>query len=66
MKPRLLTFDEVRRRVPFTRQWLRELDARGEFPKRVALGPRRVAWREDQIDAWIDGRTAKADGSEAA
>ena len=39
----------------------------GEFPRPVALGPRAVAWREDDVLAWIelrkprgsDGRTSE-------
>lgn len=30
--------------------------AAGEFPTAVKLGERAVAWRESDIDAWIDSR----------
>ena len=32
--------------------WRREKD--GEFPKRRRLGPTLVAWRSDEIEAWIE------------
>lgn len=53
---RLLTYEQVRERIPFTRQWLSELERRGQFPKRVKIGPRRVAWREPEVDDWIATR----------
>ena len=30
------------------------LEAKGEFPKRRRLGPTLVAWRSDEIEAWIE------------
>ena len=32
--------------------WRREKD--GEFPKRRRLGPTLVAWRSDEVAAWIE------------
>lgn len=32
------------------------MEARGEFPTRVRLSANCVAWVEDEIDQWIDGR----------
>jgi prophage regulatory protein len=37
--------------------WRKERD--GEFPKRVPLGDRSVAWDESEIDNWIEERKAK-------
>ncbi|MBT2791208.1 helix-turn-helix transcriptional regulator [Paraburkholderia strydomiana] len=34
------------------------LISRGEFPKQIKLGRRIVAWREAEIDAWIESRAA--------
>lgn len=31
----------------------------GKFPKAVALGERSVAWRSDEIEAWINERRKK-------
>ncbi len=30
----------------------------GDFPQPVKLGPRAVAWRRSEIDAWIGSRTS--------
>jgi predicted DNA-binding transcriptional regulator AlpA len=32
------------------------MEKRGEFPQRVTLGENRVAWWEDEVDAWIESR----------
>ena len=37
----------------------------GTFPKQVILGPRRVGWRESQIEKWISTRGDPADGINA-
>lgn len=47
--------------------WRRERD--GEFPKRRRIGPQAVAWRSDEIEAWLDSRPAVhvgSDGDDAA
>lgn len=36
-----------------------QLERDGLFPKRVAIGPRSVAWREEEIRIWIDARQRK-------
>jgi prophage regulatory protein len=45
---------------------LRKLWERGEFPKPFNLSPRRIAWREEDIDAWIEGKIAAAARKAAA
>lgn len=37
---------------------IRKLEGRGEFPTRIQLGPRRVAWLEREVLAWRDARSA--------
>ena len=34
------------------RRWVRE----GNFPKPIKLGANCVAWRRDEIDAWLESR----------
>jgi len=29
------------------------------FPKAVQIGPRSVAWRSDEVEAWINARQSK-------
>jgi prophage regulatory protein len=35
---------------------LRLMWKRGDFPEPIHLSPRRIAWREADIDAWIEAR----------
>ncbi|WP_345884990.1 helix-turn-helix transcriptional regulator [Shewanella algae] len=37
--------------------------AAGYFPRSVKLGPRLVAWVEDEIDEWIAERIEERDGA---
>lgn len=53
---RLLTIDEVVARIPFSRVHIYRLMKRGEFPQRVRVGERRVAWRESEIREYIESR----------
>lgn len=34
------------------RRWVRE----GNFPKPIKLGANCVAWRRDEVDAWLEAR----------
>jgi prophage regulatory protein len=56
MDDRLLAWPQVERRVPYTRQHIYRLERAGEFPRRVQVGANRVAWRESEVDAWIESR----------
>jgi hypothetical protein len=49
-----LTRDDIKRRgVTFCNKHLLELERRGNFPKRVRFGPRRVAWVASEIDTYL-------------
>ena len=51
-------------RTTLSRSEIRRRITAGTFPKPVRLGgPRRVAWDERAIEAWIEARIAEADGS---
>jgi len=60
---RLLRFPEVQERVGLSRTHIWRLERTGEFPQRVKLGPRCVAWRASEIEAWIESRTRYAEAS---
>ena len=51
---RLLTWAVLDPVVPYTRQHVGRLERVGKFPRRVQVGPGRVAWREREIRAWFD------------
>jgi hypothetical protein len=38
-----------------------QLEARGKFPRRVALTARRVGWVESEIERWLQARAADRD-----
>jgi prophage regulatory protein len=51
MNERLLTFADLEALgLPFTRQHLARLEHANGFPKRLQLGPNRVAWRQSEIE----------------
>jgi Prophage CP4-57 regulatory protein (AlpA) len=57
---KFLFLDNLRERgIPFSRVHLARLEASGAFPKRVLLGENRVAWVDQEIDAWIAERLAE-------
>lgn len=39
--------------------------AMGTFPKQINLGPKAVAWIEDEVIAWVDARIAESRGEAA-
>lgn len=42
--------------VPISDRNLYNLEARGQFPRRIVLSPRRVAWDLAEIEGWIESR----------
>jgi len=53
---RLLRRYEVLHRIGLGRSRLYDLVAQGKFPAPVRISDRAVAWREDEVDAWIASR----------
>nr|WP_291510682.1 AlpA family transcriptional regulator [Acidithiobacillus sp.] len=60
---RLIRRDEVLHRTGFAKSWLYALIRKGEFPEPIRLGARAVAWREADIDAWIETRPNRSDAA---
>jgi len=58
--PALLRLPRVIERVGLGRSSIYAMAKRGEFPKPISLGGRAVAWREDEVSAWIAERIAAA------
>jgi predicted DNA-binding transcriptional regulator AlpA len=52
---KLLTFPELKslKGIPFTRRHIDRMEANGDFPVRVAVGQRHVAWVESEIDEHV-------------
>jgi prophage regulatory protein len=55
-----LRFAEVRKRVGLSRSTIWRLEKRGLFVKRRQLSANRVAWPEDEIEAWLRSRCCAA------
>ncbi len=49
----MLRIDEVKSRTGLRRTAIYELEARGEFPARIHLTLRAVAWVERDIERWL-------------
>lgn len=49
--------------IPYTPQHIGRLEAAGKFPKRVQLGPNRVAWLLSEVDTWLNERIANRSAS---
>jgi predicted DNA-binding transcriptional regulator AlpA len=45
--------------IPYSRQHLTVLEDRGEFPKRVKLSARVIAWRLSEIRNWMAKRSRR-------
>jgi prophage regulatory protein len=50
---RLLRFGEVRQRTGLSRSTIWRMERSGVFPQRVRISVNVVAWREDEVTAWI-------------
>ena len=54
---RLVRLKEVQHRVGLGRSTIYRWMAEGRFPKPLQLGSHSVAWKQDEIDAWIAQRS---------
>lgn len=52
----LLRLPDVQRLTGLSRSSIYRLEALGEFPKRVRLSERAVAWREEELVNWNEAR----------
>ena len=60
---RLIRLRDVEAKTGLKHSTIYQQIAEGEFPRQVPLGPKAVAWLEAEIDAWIERRLAKRDGT---
>jgi len=63
---KLLSYKDLKavKGIPFSRRHLLSLEFQGQFPKRISVGVRLVAWVESEIDAYIAARMANRDKSD--
>jgi prophage regulatory protein len=62
---RLLTFTDLKQQkgIPYCRDHLRRKVNAGEFPQPIEVGPGRIAWVEEEVDAHLDELAAKRFGA---
>lgn len=60
----LITGPEAAAMCGITTKHIRTLEAQGDFPARVRIGPNRVAWRLRDLEEWIDARIQRHSISE--
>lgn len=60
MTVRYLRLPEVRQMTGLSTSTIYRLEQDGAFPGRVRLGPRAVAWREDELAEWMASRAKVA------
>lgn len=53
---RIIRRNELQRIVPFSMVHIWRLEKRGEFPKRIQLGPNSCGWFADEVAAWCESR----------
>jgi prophage regulatory protein len=55
----LYRFTEVRRLTGLSRTTIRTLELAGDFPARIVITPRTIAWRASEVHAWVSHRISK-------
>jgi prophage regulatory protein len=53
---RVITAKELSNRVPYSPVQIWRLEKTGDFPRRIQLGPNRVGWVEEEVEAWLRTR----------
>jgi prophage regulatory protein len=49
--------------IPYSWAHLVRLESKSEFPRRVRLSAKRVAWVQSEIEAWCTARNAARDAA---
>jgi len=53
---KMISSEQLADIIPYSQNQLRRLEAQGRFPKRVRIGPNRVAWVQEEIERWFETR----------
>lgn len=60
----LINRKKLLKMIPLSSRTIYNLEQRGEFPRRIALTSRNVAWDLTEVEGWIEAR--KSSGIQAA
>lgn len=63
--PVLLRLPDVERVAGIKRSTIYKMEGDGQFPRRVPLGGRMVAWVESEVRGWVAERIAERDAMAA-
>ncbi|MFC6672526.1 helix-turn-helix transcriptional regulator [Marinobacterium aestuariivivens] len=63
MASQLLKRTEVEKRYCLSRSTIYRLMDEGLFPRPVRLGSRSVAWKESDLEQWLEERSRKTQGA---
>ena len=64
MQQKFLKVDEVMEMTKLSQSSIYRLEQQGQFPQRVKLSERAVAWREEDVRNWMDSRENKTQQTE--
>lgn len=53
---RLLSLEQVRHLIPYSASQIYRLEQQDRFPRRLRIGPNRVAWLENEVNNWLQQR----------
>ena len=56
MPVKLLSTKQVQELTSLSRTTIWRLESKDLFPSRIQVSPRRVAWSEEEVSAWIEER----------
>jgi prophage regulatory protein len=60
---RLYRMRELSARIGLARSAIYQAISDGKFPLPVRIGARAVAWRHQDVEAWLQSRAAQRDGT---
>ncbi len=61
---KLLTQKQVMAIVPYSHTHIWRLERAGKFPQRLKLGPNRVGWLAEEIEAWVQDKAQLRNGED--
>lgn len=56
---RLISSKELRQLIPYSLMHIWRMEKAGRFPRRISLGPNRVAWSLSEVADWQEARKAE-------
>ncbi len=58
---KIIDSKELEELVLYSPMQISRMEKMGTFPKRIRLGPKRVGWSENEVQAWIAERKRERD-----